>query len=90
MESNNTTTLDDLITLCPECGTEMKGLPWEKRDCPACRIFMPPYFGHPQAPEELRERYKAELPHIAKAFVEAMNTDDMLEKMRQDRIRRAE
>ena len=81
---------DSLVTYCPDCGAEMNGLPWEDRNCPVCHVIMPAYYGHPEAPPELRERYKTMLPYLARAIVKATNTEDMLKRMQADRIRRAQ
>lgn len=78
-----------LVTTCPDCGAEMYGLPWEKRDCPVCRVFMMPYYGHPKAPKELRKKYQVMLPHMARAMIKNCNPEELLNKMRSDRIERA-
>ncbi len=80
---------DSLTTLCSDCNTPMNGLPWEIRTCPTCRTFMPPYYGHPEAPEELKEKHQEMVRSFARVIVHGGRLDGQLEKMRSDRIERA-
>ncbi len=59
-----------MTTSCPDCGAEMEGLPWERRECPACHIWMPPNIFHPDAPEEVQERGRIAARNFIRARVE--------------------